>query len=138
MEPSVLQHVVEELRDILPALIEEARQRDPSASDVPSESAGWRAYTPLGSRSAPYLPPTRWHEVDLLGISCAGPLVIVAFRWLPDEQLFAHVTDVSTWDMPETAAMEVELKMTRMLSSSDFPNLPKSMTAGNVTLVTGG
>lgn len=138
MDPSSLPNVVEELRNTLPALIEEASQRKSSQPEIPSDFAGWRPYVPLDKKSAPYLPPTPWRNVDLLGISAAGTLVIIAFRWSPNEQLFAHVTDVSTWDMPETAALEIELRMTRMLASSEFPHIPKFMTAGNVTLVTGG
>ncbi|MFI8234915.1 hypothetical protein ACIGDI_39585 [Streptomyces sp. NPDC085900] len=75
----------------------------------------------------------------MLDVSAAGQLIIVNFRWLPAQRLFAHVTDLGAWDgMPDLAALQIEQAVTRMLASADFPDLPKTMTVGDVTLVTGG
>ncbi|MFD8306724.1 hypothetical protein ACFV29_30920 [Streptomyces sp. NPDC059690] len=75
----------------------------------------------------------------MLNVSAAGQLIIVNFRWLPTQRLFAHVTDLGAWDaMPDVAALQIEHAVTRMLASGDFPELPKSMKVGDVTLVAGG
>lgn len=138
MDASLMQSVVADLSRVLPELTREAQERPP-APEITDDQPGWHAYAPLDSDSPPYQPPSPWDQVELLDVSAAGQLLIVSFRWLPAERLFAHVTDLGAWDgMPDLAALQIENAITRMLASAEFPDLPKALKVGEITLVTGG
>lgn len=138
MDASLMRSVVEDLSRVLPELAKEAREREPSP-ETPPGGPGWHAYAPLGSDAPPHLPPSPWGQVEVLDIGMAGPLIVVTFQWLPASRVFAHVTDLGAWDdMPDVAALQIEHALTRALGSDEFPDLPKAMVVGDVTLVTGG
>ncbi|MFJ5308512.1 hypothetical protein [Streptomyces sp. NPDC088350] len=138
MDALLMESVVADLSRVLPQLAREARESQPS-SETMNDHPGWHAYAPLDSDAPPYQPPSPWDQVEVLDVSAAGQLIIVSFRWLPTNRLFAHVTDLRAWDaMPDLAALQIEHAVTRMLASAEFPDLPKSMEVGDVTLVTGG
>ncbi|MER7842012.1 hypothetical protein ABTY98_40560 [Streptomyces sp. NPDC096040] len=137
MDASLMQSVVADLSRVLPELTREARERQ-SSPEITGDQPGWHAYAPLGSDASPFQPPTPWGRAEVLGVGAVGQLIIVSFRWLPAKRLFAHVTDLGAWDaMPDVAALQIEHALTRMLASDEFPDLPKALEVGDITLVRG-
>jgi hypothetical protein len=127
---------VDELNRVLPLLVADARRRDPAAPAEPPGAPGWHAYSPVGGSGAPFVPPTPWAEVEVLGVGAAGQALMVSFRWLPTGRVFAYVTDLTEWDDPDLAALRVEHQIARMVTASGFPDGTRTMALGAVTLVT--
>jgi|GEM_PF-6968697 hypothetical protein len=133
--PTVATEIERDLRAMVAAEQDQGAVSEGQSS--PEDATGWYPFAPRDG-GPPIVPPTPWADVDLLGVTTAGSLLVITFRWRPSGQTFAHTSDLSEFDdEPRLTAGIIEYQLQRLLLSSRWPNPPGSLTVGSVTVVTG-
>lgn len=116
-----------------------AAQEVPAASALDKPVTGPLAYRPLGGGLS-HQPPSPWRNVEAVDIGLAGGLLVLRLRWRSTGQMVAYVTNIGdlAGDPYGSEALHIELRISRLLSFQEFPNLPGRLEVGSTLVITGG